>query len=588
MNNKKPNIIMKSRIFILLFLFALIFIYIIVNYYNIQVLKNDFYTQKALESQIREFEITANRGTIYDRNGEKLAYSVLRYRVYLDKTTFDKSNKDKLIKILSINPETFNEMYSSERRRISIRRHVSHKTIEKLKQESFQGIWYTDDPFRIYPYNSFASRTIGSIDIDQNGIFGIEYAFDKTLKGKDGKVMMKTDGAGRQLPYGEKKVIKPIQGSNVYLTIDEVIQHFTEKAIQKGLEKTEAKSVSAIVMDVKSGEILSMASTPEFDLNNPRVKPENISNETYNEMDSKQKVNLWNEFWKNPIISNTLEPGSTFKIITAAIGLETGVVRPQSEFDDHVGKGYIDVYGSRLKCWVYPQSHKKETLIQALENSCNPVFVKVIQRIGLDDFYKNLLTFGLNDKINIKLPGINQYKIPNKDNVGPVESATISYGHGIAVTPLKLLQVLSGVINNGKLVEPRILKKVVNESTSEVDKTESNVKRKIISKDTSHEMRLMLESVVLNGSGKHANIPGIRIGGKTGTAIKIVDGKYNDDKLRMSFFAFAPVEDPKISLLVIVDEPEKGDFSSTVAGPIAKDILESSLRYLGIKPDFKE
>jgi stage V sporulation protein D (sporulation-specific penicillin-binding protein) len=586
MKNREPNNLMKRRLFIVLVVISFFFIYISINYYKIQILDKNFYAEKALANQMKTFDLPAKRGMIFDRNGEKLAYSVSRYKVYLDKNIFNVINKDELIEILDIDLEKFDYLYNQNNNNYTLARHIELEKYSQLKIKNYDGIWLEDDPMRIYPNDDFASRVIGNTNIDMDGITGIEYSMNEVLKGINGTIRVKTDAIGRKLPYGEEKIVDPILGANIYLTIDKVIQYFVEKSIANGMEVSGAKSIYSIVMNVKNGEILAMASSPTYDLNNPRIKSEGITDDKYNSLSEKEKVELWNNNWKNPNVSNVIEPGSTFKIVTAAIGLEENIVEPSTIFNEQTG--YIDVYDRKIKCWFYPNHHGKETFVEALENSCNPVFVKVAQDIGVDKYHDGLLKFGLNDELTIELPGVVDYKVREKEDIGPVELATMSYGHGIATTPLQLIRTLSAIVNDGNLVEPKMIKKIVNSDDEIIEENLDREKRKVISDETSRDIRLMLESVVKNGSGKGANISGIRVGGKTGTTIKLVDGEYDDEKVIASFFAFAPVEDPEIAVLVIVDEPESSVYGSVVAAPIVKDILESTLRHIGIKPSFKE
>jgi len=585
MRSNKPSTQMKVRLFIVVSIISLAILYIVISYYNIQIIQGDYYSKKALASQTKTFTLPAKRGVIYDRNGEKLAHSITRYRVYLSKEAFDISSKDKILQILNMKNEAFDYLYEKASNGFTVGRQITQEQKDELIIGDFSGIWFSEDPTRIYPYNSFASRIIGHTTIDSEGIAGIEYMLNDDLKGTDGVLKTITDRIGRPLPYGEKERIEAVNGSDVYLTVDEVIQHFTQKSIKKGIEETGAKDISAIVMDIKSGEILAMASEPSYDLNNPRSKTVDMDEDVYNNLTEEEKVNLWNTKWKNSLVSRIYEPGSTFKTITTAIGLEENVVTPSTEFNEKTG--YVEVYDYKLKCWIYPNHHGKETLTEALENSCNPVFAKVAHKIGKEKFHEGLVRFGLNDELTLKLPGVQSYEVRAVEEMGPVELATMGYGHGISVTPIQLMRTLSALVNDGDLIEPKIVSKIKTNDTITYQST-NDVKRKIVSSDTSRKIRLMLESVVNNGSGKGASIPGIRMGGKTGTTIKLINGKYDDERVIASFFAFAPVEEPQIAILVVVDEPKTSNFGSVVAAPIVKDIMESTLRHIGIKPNFND
>jgi stage V sporulation protein D (sporulation-specific penicillin-binding protein) len=314
------------------------------------------------------------------------------------------------------------------------------------------------------------------------------------------------------------------------------------------------------------------------------MKPQQLSEETYNNLTSEEKLTVWSEMWKNPIVAEVYEPGSIFKAVTAAAGLEENVVDLYSTFNEH--SGYVNVHGTKIKCWVYPDSHGQETFVEALENSCNPVFVKVGQRITSDKFHDYMINLGLNSKPDIMMSGVSNSLIPSKENIGPVELATMSFGHGISVTPLQMITALNGLINNGNLMEPSIIDKITTVNDEVVYKQNKTAVKQVVSEKTSKELRLMLESVVNNGSGRNAYIPGIRVGGKTGTSEKLIDGQYSANKVYSSFFGFAPVDDPEIAVLVIADEPKDIHYGSIVAAPAAKEILESTLKYRGIKPNF--
>jgi stage V sporulation protein D (sporulation-specific penicillin-binding protein) len=380
MKSNKPSTQMKVRLSIVVFVLSVLIVYISISYYNIQILEGDYYAKKALASQTKTFILPAKRGIIYDRNGEKLAHSITRYRVYLSKEAFDINKKNEVSEILNMSEESFGYLYENSTKRFTLARQINQEQKDELIIGEFNGIWFSEDPTRVYPYNSFASRVIGHTTIDSEGIAGIEYMLNDELKGTDGVLRTITDAIGRPLPYGKEERIEALDGSNVYLTIDEVIQHFSEKSIKKGIEETGAENISAIVVEIQSGDILAMATAPSYDLNNPRGKTVDMDESEYNSLSENEKVKLWNEKWTNTVVSRIYEPGSTFKAITAAIGLEENVVTPSTEFNETTG--YYQVYDYRLKCWIYPGNHGRETLTEALENSCNPVFAKVAESIG--------------------------------------------------------------------------------------------------------------------------------------------------------------------------------------------------------------
>lgn len=581
--NKKDTIL-KRRLLFFITIVCLIFLYIIFNYYQIQVINNDFYKDKALDKIIRELPIKAKRGTILDVNGKKLAYSVTKFNIWVDKRDFNEENKDEVLKVIEISEETFDQRLDSDRNIIKVASLVDSSVAKIIKTNKYAGVWATSDSKRIYPYDDFASHLIGHTNVDNLGISGLEYKFNEELKGTDGTLKILTDAVGRELAYGQNDRIEPTDGQNVYLTVDEVVQFFTQKHLDKILEDYDAKRAMGVVMEVKTGKILAMETRPSYNLNEPRTKPLMMVEEEYDALTSEEKLNRWSEMWKNPIVSEVYEPGSIFKTFTAAVGLEENVVDLYSTFNEH--SGYVNVHGTRIKCWVYPDSHGEETFVEALENSCNPVFVKVGQRITADKFHDYMINLGLNSKPDIMMSGVSNSLIPTKENIGPVELATMSFGHGISITPLQMITALNGLINNGNLVEPSIIEKITTVEDDVVYQQDKEIVKQVISEKTSKDLRLMLESVVNNGSGRNAYIPGIRVGGKTGTSEKLVDGQYSSDAVYSSFFGFAPVDDPEIVVLVIADEPKDVHFGSVVAAPAVKEILESTLKYRGIKPNF--
>jgi len=557
----------------------------------IQIVHGEKYKQLALEQQTRDIPIPAKRGTIYDRKGKELAVSASTNTVWARPVEVEKSGKldetaKKLAEILEMDEEEVKEKLSSKNiGLIKIKKWIDKKQSDAIRKAKLEGIWIAEDNKRYYPFGNFAAHILGHTTDDNRGLVGIELEYDKYLSGLPGRWIKNTDAAGRQLPYGVEKYFEAENGLNVVLTIDEVIQHFVEKAIQDTLAETKAKRVFGIVMDPETGDILAMAVKPDYDPNQPRIPLDENLRREYEVADTEGKQKIWNEMWRNPIISDTYEPGSTFKLITSAAGLEEGVVEPNSPF--HCS-GHITVSGQRLRCWRYYNPHGAQTFTQALQNSCNPAFIEVGQRLGTDKYYKYIDALGFSKPTGIDLPGEGKAIIQNKANVGPVELATISYGHGISVTPLQLITAISAIGNDGKLMKPRIVKELIDDSGNVIHRYEPKMVRQAVSEKTAKELREMMETVVVEGSGKSAYIPGYRIGGKTGTADKIEDGKYAAGKVYSSFVALAPIDDPKLAVLVVVDEPQGVHFGSLTAAPAVHQILQDTLRYLDVEPKFSE
>ncbi|QEK11947.1 stage V sporulation protein D [Crassaminicella thermophila] len=586
-----PTIANKKRLVFFLFFVSFALFLLIFRIGWIQIVKGEKYRQLAHIQQTRDIPIPAKRGIIYDRKGTELAISASTNTVWARPAEVASSGKvdeisKKLSEILEMDEKEIKEKLSKKNvGLIKIKKWIDKDKADAIRKEKLEGIWIAEDNRRHYPFGNFAAHVIGHTTDDNQGLVGIEREYDKYLSGLPGRWIKNTDAAGRQLHYGIEKYYEAENGLNVVLTIDEVIQHFTEKAIEDALAKTQAKRVFAIVMEPKTGDILAMAVKPDYDPNKPRIPLDENKRRLYETLDNKGKQKIWNEMWRNPIISDTYEPGSTFKLITSAAGLEEGVVTPDSPF---YCKGYIVVSGQRLKCWRYYRPHGAETFTQAVQNSCNPVFVEVAQRLGLDKYYEYIEAFGFNKPTGIDLPGEGRGIIQNKKYVGPVELATISYGQGISVTPLQLINAISAIGNDGKLMEPRIVKELVDDSGNVIHRYEPKMIRQVISEKTAKELRLIMETVVTEGSGKKAYIPGYRVGGKTGTADKIVNGRYAKGKVYSSFVALAPVDDPKLAVLVVIDEPQGVHFGSQTAAPVAHDIIRDSLRYLEVEPKFNE
>lgn len=581
----------KKRIVVLFFTLGFIFIALIIRLGWIQIVSSEKYQQLALEQQTRDIPIPAKRGIIFDRKGKELAVSASTSTIWARPSEVKNANNiDETVRILSEtlgeDPENIKQIITkSDVNLIRVAKWVEKEKADIIREAKLDGIWIAEDNKRIYPYGSFAAHILGHTTDDNRGLSGIELKYDKYLSGLPGRWIKNTDALGRQLSYGTEKYYKAENGLNTVLTIDEVIQHFVEKAIENAYEKTNSKKVMAIVMDPETGDILAMANFPDYDPNNSREPILEKDLLYYRSLDNDTKQNYWNSMWRNPIISDTYEPGSTFKLITTAIALNENVTSPGSEYNC---TGYITVGDARLRCWRYYSPHGHQTLTEAVQNSCNPVFIQLGLGVGKDKYYEYLNSFGFMDKTGIDLPGESTAIIQNKSAIGPVELATISYGQGISVTPIQLITAVSAIGNEGKLMRPRIVKELVDDDGNVIHRFEPEMIRQVISKETANEMTLIMEQVVAEGTGKNAQVAGYRIGGKTGTADKVIDGRYVEGKAYSSFIALAPIDDPKIAVLVIVDEPEGTHFGSLTAAPAAREILADSLRYLNIKQYYSQ
>jgi len=539
----------------------------------------------------REIPIEAKRGTIYDTNMKELAVSVTKYTVWCKPVEVKDAKKtsEQLSKILD---EDYDDIYKKVNKKkmalVKVKRWIDDKTANKVTKAGLSGIWVAEDNQRYYPYGNFASYVLGHTSSDSSGVAGIELKYDGVLKGTAGKLVVSTDAAGKEIPQGSEQYYEPTTGNGLVLTIDEVIQHYCEKAAQKAYEENNATKVTIIAMDPKTGDIKAMVKKPDYNPNTPTkaIYPyyEKILEECKD--DDKKTMAAYSNMWRNTAISDTYEPGSTFKLITSSAGLEEGVVKQNDKFTCN---GSVTVEGRKIKCWRSYRPHGAETFKQGVQNSCNPVFVEVGRRLGVSKMYNYIDAFGLNKKTNIDLPGEAGSILYKEKDVGPVELATISFGQSISVTPIQLITSVCSIVNDGNRMQPRLVK-AYTDNKGNITKGLDPVKvKQVISKETSAQMREIMESVVTDGGGKIAYLPGYRLGGKTGTAQKVINGTYAQGHYVCSFVGMAPADDPQIVVLAIVDEPtDVVAFGSTTAGPIIKEVMSNTLKYLDVEPKYTE
>jgi len=573
----------KRRIVFVFFAFFVIYIGLLARLAFIQIINSTEYQQKAVEQWTRDIPIQSQRGVIYDRNLKKLAVSATAYEIYVRPAMV----KDKeavvnaLSEVLSMDKNSLSQKISAKKDTVLIKKKVDADKVKLLREKELNGIIFNDDSMRFYPQSNFASYVLGFTNTDNQGQDGVEYAYEKYLNGFPGRNIMMTDAHGQMLPGSDIKYYEPQDGLNIVLTIDEVIQHFAEKAVENAVIENKAKRVTAIVMEPKTGDILAMTSKPDFDNNDPRKIPEDLK-EKWDTLSQKEQYDVLYKIWRNPAVSDSYEPGSTFKVITSSAGLEENVVKPDDHFYD---PGYIMVAGKKIKCWRSHNPHGNQTFAEAVKNSCNPVFVEVGQRLGKEKLYKYIKAFGFGSITGIKLPGEASGIVRNLGAIGPVELANNSFGQGISVTPIQLITAFSAVANDGLLMEPRISKKVIDNEGKTVHEFQPRTVRQVISKETATTMCQILEFAV--GPTASSYIPGYKVAGKTGTAQKAEGGAYVPGKFVSSFCGFAPANAPKIAVLVVIDEPGGAQhFGGVIAAPVAKSIIYDTLRYLDIKPQY--
>ena len=585
----------KKRILCMLWVVIFLCVLLLGRTAFIQFVQGSELQRKAIEQQTRDRIINSKRGTIYDRNLKPLAISASVETVTVNPSVIKENGNaesvaTELSRILDMSYEevyekiTKNSSYEYVKRKIET---PQSDEIKALKAEGkLEGVNLDEDSKRYYPYNNFASHVIGFTGVDNQGLAGIELMYDKYLKGTPGRVVSAKNAVGTDMPYQYEKYYSSEDGLNVVLTLDEVIQHFVERNLETAVIENDVKNgAAAIIMDVKTGEILAMSTKPDFDLNNPLVIQDE---ETKAELEALSKENpdayqealntALEKMWRNKAVMDTYEPGSTFKILTSAIALEENLV---SDSDSFVCTGAKTIAGHSIRCWK-AGGHGVQDFAKAIQNSCNPAFMTIGERIGKEGFFKYTKGFGLQEKTGIDLPGEAEGIFFNESQFGPLECATTSFGQGFQVTPIQLISAVAAVANEGKYMKPHIVKELTDSEGKVVQRFEPEFVRQIVSKETSQKMCSLLESVVSEGSGSNAYIKGYRVAGKTGTSEK---RPRSEGKKIASFVGFAPADDPQVACLVMLDEPEGGQyFGGVIAAPVVGAILEDVLRYLNVEP----
>lgn len=588
----------KKRLIFAFFVFVLLFIVLAGRLTYIQAYQSMELSDAQINQLMGEIPVTASRGNIYDRNGNILAQDASASSVYVRPDAIENAEEigTYLSQVLELDlEETIEKCQDVERSLVLIARKVDNEKAflieEQAEEKEWQGVEISEDKKRYYTNGNFASYVLGFTGTDHQGLYGIECIFDSELSGVDGVLIYEKDGKNQKVPSGYQLLIPAEAGNHVVLTIDSIIQHYLESASDTLLEETGAKRVIAIAMDPNTGEVLGMSAKPDYDLNDPRTVTEAIQESLYEELEGKDLGEQQQIMWNNPAVSLNFEPGSTFKIITGAVALEEGIVGPDTVFYD---EGYIMVDGVRIRCHIYPRAHGQETFLEAISNSCNPVLVETILRINPSTFYQYVYNFGFGERTGIQLDGEQYGIVPVNEDLNRVDYATKSFGQGISVTPIQMITALSAVVNGGNYIEPTIVLETLSSETGETLETYlSESSRQIISTQTADWLKEAMENLVLNSSLLSGQTQGYSIGGKTGTAQKIVDGAYSDSAYITSFFGFAPVDDPQISILLVVDEPENGLTAGSItgsntAGVTAVGILADILQYLNVPTDDAE
>ena len=573
MRNKTYN---KKKLLIVLVIAIVLLILLTGRLVYLMIFDSEYYQELAEDLHEREREIKAARGEIIDRNGVVLAtnrtvctISVIHSQV---------KDKEKVIRELSKILEMDENLVRKRVEKVSsmerIKTNVDKKTGDKIRNLELDGVKVDEDFKRYYPYNELASKVLGFTGGDNQGIIGLEVEYEKYLKGKNGTILTVTDARGIELEKIAEDRVEPVSGNTLQISLDYNLQNYAEQMAEKVMEEKQADKVAIILMNPQNGEIYSMVNIPEFNLNDP-VKL-NIG-ENQSEMTEEEKQDALNQMWRNGCINDTYEPGSIFKVVTASACLEAGVVKTTDTF--HC-PGYKVVEDRKIRCHKVG-GHGSETFVQGIQNSCNPVFIEIGLRLGVERFYDYFRRFGLLDLTNVDLPGEAGTIMHQEENIGLVELATMSFGQSFQVTPIQMAATVGMIVNGGNRIAPHLGMKVLDGEEC-VKEFEYKEKKNVVSKGTSDTMRMLLESVVSEGGGKNAQVEGYRVGGKTATSQTL---PRSANKYIASFIGFAPAQNPRILGMCIIYNPQGVYYGGTIAAPVIGDIFEHILPYLGIEKE---
>ncbi|MGN0168289.1 MAG: peptidoglycan D,D-transpeptidase FtsI family protein [Acetatifactor sp.] len=569
-NNK---IFHRKKILTIFLMCAGVLVFLFGRLVYLCVWRAEHYSQMATDLHERERSIKAARGRILDRNGVVLAdnKTVCTVSVIHNQIENPEAVIEMLCRELELSEEYVTkrvEKYSSMER---IKSNVDKAVGDRIREYDMAGVKVDEDYKRYYPYGELASKVLGFTGGDNQGIIGLEVVYEEYLQGEPGTILTVTDAKGIEVEAAGERRIEPVSGQDLCISMDRNIQAYATQLAVQACAAKQADSVSILVMNPKNGEIYAMVNVPEFDLNNPYDLPEGTSEE----LTAEEKQNLLNGIWRNGCINDTYEPGSTFKIITAAAGLEEGVVTPESSFNC---PGFIVVDDRKIRCHKIA-GHGSQTFTQCMMNSCNPALITVGLRLGVDNYYKYFEQFGLKKKTGVDLPGEAATIMHKKEDMGNVELATVAFGQSFQITPIQLVTTASSIINGGNRITPHFGVKTLDAEGNVVQTFEYPVETGIVSGETSATMREILEMVVAEGSGKNGAVEGFRIGGKTATSQTLPRGS---GRYIASFVGFAPADDPQVIALAVVNNPQGVYYGGQVAAPIIRQLFENILPYLGI------
>lgn len=638
--SKNMNTKYDYRLLVFLLAFFCACLLLIYNLGKIQLIEGSEYKKAAYEQWASKEILKAERGIIYDSMGKKLAVSTnIRTATCIPTTIYSRSSdyaeekfaedeikavedasgkntsfsllksmrnlynrffnikNDKIINSELISMDEYAQIISdslnldyqevydqitSGKSYVVLKTDISDEEEKKLTDEYIIGIKIIDDTKRVYPYGNFASYVLGFTNQDENGVYGVESTFNDYLEGIPGKEIVNTDLHNRKMPYEDETIIPASENYNVVLTINEILQHYAEDAAQTSLEETNAKRVNIIMMDPETGDVLAMASKPSYDSNYPKKAMTEEIAEEWKNYSSEELKNAWYNQWRNPCVNDQYEPGSTFKPLVIAMALEENTTKLESTY---TCDGYAHIGSDTIKCWRYYNPHGVQTLAEILQNSCNDAMVSVGLELGAENMSKYVKALGFGEPSGIALNGEAIGIVPSYENMKDINTATMSFGQGISVTPIQLCTAISCIANDGVLMEPRVVKQLVDDDGTVVKNFEPVVRREVFSKSVANEVLEMMETVVSVHGGTAASIPGYRVAGKTGTAQKAdSSGNYADDVYISSFVGVAPVGNPRVVCLMIVDEPVGEYYPTKLCAPVVGKLMEDTLDFYGIEP----
>lgn len=590
----QTNSNIKRRLIIYLIFGFILFFLLILRMGWLQFVQGSDLKERAYRQQVANRTITPKRGNIYDSTGRTLALSIEVDVVYVSPSKLKSSSGAEVNKAMLAQAfsdifavdyvETFDKL-NSDSSSVKIADKVEHDKIELLEtwlksNNITGGVYIESETRRFYPYETLASNLIGFTGTDGQGLVGLEYSLDSLLSGTSGKIVTTTDSINSEIPNGEQKYISALDGNDIILTIDMNIQSICEKYLAQAVHDNRADGGTVIMMEPSTGNILAMATYPDYNINIPFAPNSSIRTDNWDELSSEEKNNLLYKMWNNTSVQNTYEPGSTFKIITAAAALEEGLIHPNHAGDFYCA-GTEKVSDADIRCWRSYDPHGYQSLRDALANSCNPAFIQLGRKIGAKTLYKYYEAFGLFETTGSSLYGEQRGLFHNVNNVGEYELATISFGQRFTITPLQLITAVSSIANEGVLMKPNIVKEIKNTNTGSITPTVPTEVRQVVSKETADILMEMLDYTVTDGTGGWAKVPGYSIGGKTGTSEPIESNR--EEGYVASFIAVSPTVHAQVVLLVIIDDPKAGSIQGgSVAGPIISDIFGEVLPSLGI------